>query len=297
MKNLPLLFLAIIVSTTIFAQNVNIPDANFKAALVGNSAINTNMDTEIQTSEATAFTGGMNAGSLAIADLTGIEAFTALTSLDCGGNSLTSLTISTNTALTYLYCGYNSLTSLDVSTNMALTSLDCGYNSLTSLTISANTALISLYCNTNSLTSLNVKNGNNVNFVGFNATDNPNLTCVLVDDTAYMNVNWASAVDAGASYNDVSCTVGIKEQDFLSNVAISPNPTKSTFVLAVTSSRNTVLNMNLTNSLGQVVLSHQSNLNIGLNEVNFDIQNQPSGIYFMSINYENNHFIKKIMKQ
>ena len=76
MKNLPLLFLAIIVSTTIFAQNVNIPDANFKAALVGNSAINTNMDTEIQTSEATAFTGGMNAGSLAIADLTGIEAFT-----------------------------------------------------------------------------------------------------------------------------------------------------------------------------------------------------------------------------
>jgi hypothetical protein len=40
-----------------FGQNVNIPDANFKAYLVGNTAINTNGDTEIQVSEATAFTG------------------------------------------------------------------------------------------------------------------------------------------------------------------------------------------------------------------------------------------------
>jgi hypothetical protein len=38
---------------------VNIPDANFKAYLVGNTAINTNGDTEIQVSEATAFTGAI----------------------------------------------------------------------------------------------------------------------------------------------------------------------------------------------------------------------------------------------
>ena len=35
-----------------FGQNVNIPDANFKAYLVGNTAINTNGDAEIQVSEA-----------------------------------------------------------------------------------------------------------------------------------------------------------------------------------------------------------------------------------------------------
>ena len=33
-------------------QNVNIPDANFKAYLVANSLINTNGDTEVQISEA-----------------------------------------------------------------------------------------------------------------------------------------------------------------------------------------------------------------------------------------------------
>ena len=40
-----------------FGQNVNIPDANFKAYLVGNTAINTNGDTEIQVSEANSYTG------------------------------------------------------------------------------------------------------------------------------------------------------------------------------------------------------------------------------------------------
>jgi hypothetical protein len=41
----------------ITAQIVNIPDANFKAALVGNGEINTNGDDEIQVSEAEAYTG------------------------------------------------------------------------------------------------------------------------------------------------------------------------------------------------------------------------------------------------
>jgi len=64
-------------------QNVNIPDANFKAYLVGNSAINTNGDTEIQVSEAAAFNGSINCNLMNISDLTGIQDFTALTELWC----------------------------------------------------------------------------------------------------------------------------------------------------------------------------------------------------------------------
>jgi hypothetical protein len=64
------------------AQNVNIPDPNFKAYLVGNTAINTNADTEIQVSEAQAFTGNIDCQNLNIADLTGIEAFTNITHLN-----------------------------------------------------------------------------------------------------------------------------------------------------------------------------------------------------------------------
>ena len=88
----PILFFALIgLSNFTNAQNVNIPDANFKAALVGNTAINTNADAEIQVSEATAYTGSIIVGSLSIADLTGIEAFTAIDSLNCHINNLTKI--------------------------------------------------------------------------------------------------------------------------------------------------------------------------------------------------------------
>jgi Leucine-rich repeat (LRR) protein len=63
----------------------------------------------------------LNVYSQNIADLTGIEAFTALTYLDCWDNQLTSLNVSQNTALTSLYCYDNQLTSLNVSQNTALT--------------------------------------------------------------------------------------------------------------------------------------------------------------------------------
>ena len=97
-----------------YAQNVNIPDANFKAYLVGNTLINTNFDTEIQVSEATAFGGAIDCTGQNITNLTGIEAFTALTYLVCYNNQLTSLDVSQNTALVYLYCAANELTCLNV---------------------------------------------------------------------------------------------------------------------------------------------------------------------------------------
>jgi len=59
-------------------QNVNIPDANFKAYLVGHWAINTNGDAEIQVSEAAAFNGQILCDSMFISDLTGIEEFILL---------------------------------------------------------------------------------------------------------------------------------------------------------------------------------------------------------------------------
>ena len=109
-------------------QIVNIPDINFKAYLVGNTAINTNGDSEIQVSEASAFTDTIECANLNISNLKGIEAFTALTYLNCSDNQLTSLDVSKNTALTDLRCSNNQLTSLDVSKNPALGNLHCDGN-------------------------------------------------------------------------------------------------------------------------------------------------------------------------
>ena len=171
---------------------VNIPDANFKAYLVGEPLINTNGDSEIQQSEATAFNGTISCYYMNISDLTGIENFTALTTLFCYENQLTSLDVSQNTALTTLFCDFNQLTSLDVSGATDLYFLQCQSNQLTSLDVRTNTALQYLYCYSNQLTSLDVRNGNNVNFAYFNATVNPNLSCISVDDSIYSSNNWTS---------------------------------------------------------------------------------------------------------
>lgn len=56
-----------------------------------------------------------------ISNLKGIEYFSNLETLDCSGNQLTSLDLSSNTALTHLECANNQLTSLDLSNNTALT--------------------------------------------------------------------------------------------------------------------------------------------------------------------------------
>ena len=171
-----------------FGQNVNIPDANFKAYLVGNSAINTNGDNEIQVSEASLFNGSINLNATSnIYNLTGIQAFTALTTFICTTNQLTSLDVSQNTALTTLSCSFNQLTSLDVSQNTALTQLYCHQNQLTSLGVSQNTALTDFMCFNNQLTSLDVSQNNALSKL--NCSNNQLTSLDVSQNTALTQLN------------------------------------------------------------------------------------------------------------
>jgi Leucine-rich repeat (LRR) protein len=192
MKTLALLLTILLVPFLLRAQIVHIPDANFKAALVGNSSINTNGDDEIQLSEAEAYTYGISVSNRGIADMTGLEAFIAITALSCGSNQLTSLDVSANTALEWLYCYSNQLTSLDVSSNTALTRLDCW---------------------SNQLHSLNVRNGNNASIINCNAALNPALSCITVSDVAYAEANWTN-IDEGVIFSEGGCNVYIPDANF-----------------------------------------------------------------------------------
>ena len=160
MKRLILLFT--LLPFISYCQYTAIPDQNFEQALIDlgyddvidgqvlSSNINTLLVLDVD---------GKN-----ITDLTGIEGFTALTSLDCSQNQLTSLDLTQNTALTSFSCSHNQLTSLDVSQNIELESFICHFNQLTGLDLSANYALRILSCGShwascgNSLTSLDVSN-------------------------------------------------------------------------------------------------------------------------------------------
>ena len=134
----------------------NFPDYNFRSWVRSNC--DTGNDGFLSYEEIEARTS-IDVTARDIVSLKGIEYFTALTDLKCGGNrQMSELDVSKNTALTKLSCGGNQMTSLNVSNNTALTELDCGYNKLPALDVSGCTALTELDCGSNQLTELDVSN-------------------------------------------------------------------------------------------------------------------------------------------
>ena len=234
-----LLLILVLVPMISVGQNVNIPDAIFKAYLVGEPLINTNGDSEIQISEASAFTGGVYCDGLGISDLSGIEAFTALTILWCEMNPLTFLDVSNNTNLTTLNCSFNQLTSLDVSSNIALEKLYCFNNQLISLDVSSNTFLTELYCGDNQLTSLDVSNNL---FLGVFYSNNNQITSLDLSNNTiltelYCMFNQLTSLDVSSNIalTELSCPYNQLECLNVKNV----NPSAITYF-------NTINNPNLT---------------------------------------------------
>ena len=122
-----------------------------------------------------------------IESLKGIEYFTNLRTLRCGGIGLTSLNVSALTSLTWLDCMGNELTSLNVSSNTALRTLNCQSNDLTSINVSTLTNLQSFSCSTNHLTSLNVSN--NTALTTLQASQNQLTALNLSNNTALTSLH------------------------------------------------------------------------------------------------------------
>uniref|UniRef100_A0AB33L5A8 Cadherin domain-containing protein n=1 Tax=Tenacibaculum sp. Pbs-1 TaxID=3238748 RepID=A0AB33L5A8_9FLAO len=141
---------------------VNIPDANFKAVLVANTAINTNGDNEIQVTEANNFTGTLKANNKKISDVTGIEEFINLNALFLSSNQISNIDLSNNTKLKIINIYNNQLTSLDVSKNIKLETLTCSYNNLSNIDLTQNTLLEGLYITNNKLSNLNLQNNSSL---------------------------------------------------------------------------------------------------------------------------------------
>jgi uncharacterized repeat protein (TIGR01451 family) len=157
-KKITLLFCLLIVtfySST--AQKVTIPDANFVKWLTVHipSAMSGNQ-MDINSTAVKTLTR-IDVEDKGIADLTGVEYFPALITLDCGNNllsgipnSLTSLPNLPGT-LDTLICGRNQLTKLPALPSLRI--IKCYNNKLTNLPALPN-SLIELYCNENWLDSL-----------------------------------------------------------------------------------------------------------------------------------------------
>ncbi|GAA0712063.1 hypothetical protein GCM10009430_02110 [Aquimarina litoralis] len=163
---------------TNYCNYTAIPDANFEAELFALGYDDTANDGQVPTALIEVVEDLTIVGK-SIANLTGIEDFTALKTLNCASNTFTTLDLSNNTELISvitkftplttlnisnspnldtLVCSFNDLSTLDVSNNTALTYLECNNNNLDNLDIDLNTALLDLRCGDNNLTALDVSN-------------------------------------------------------------------------------------------------------------------------------------------
>jgi hypothetical protein len=315
MKTLCLL-VAVFFISAVKAQNIEIPDANFKERLLlastanliacdaqGNSIqIDTNQDGEIQFSEALSvkklnITWWQDSP---ISSLEGILNFVNLEELDChrdvitaldltGMSNLKRLACSDNlltgaglkldgcTSLEYLNCGENGLSELDLSDCHNLTELYCRDNNLIHLDVSGCSLLEKLHCHANpNLLTINMQNNNQENWLNF--TMIPSLQHVCADESDIQNVAY---LVANYQYNclvDTSCLF-LQTQSFVFSDAVSiyPNPAHNIVNIY---SETPVSAANIYNNVGQLVLSL-------LDTQNIDVTVLPVGNYFIKVTSDN----------
>jgi Leucine-rich repeat (LRR) protein len=237
MKNLKnfnpsiLFFVAVLISAfTTQAQNINFPDIHLKTVLLANTQVNTNGDNEIQKSEADAFSGLLDVSNSTIYDMTGIEYFTNMTSLNCSGNDLEEIYLAENTGLMRLDCNDNKLFELDVTNLTELMLLDCNTNSISNLNLNANTALIRLMAQNNQLEGLDLSANlalqkldcSNNNLVYLDVSANNALKSINCSSNSLSELNLANHnnvnIPAGsidATGNNLNC-VQVDDQSYSS---------------------------------------------------------------------------------
>ena len=216
MKSFYVLLILFSISFNLNAQIIDIPDANFKNALIS-IGVDTNSDGEISIAEAEATTY-MTINGLSIASLEGIEHFVNLEYLICENNLLTELNLVNNPLMDVLYCNDNQLISLDVSTSTYISEFDCSNNpNLTSIALGQSfdyltinyTGLTEIDLNGVSAHYINIRNNANLtyvqlgyldyyNFHSYTVTDNPVLEIISFKN----GVNQLSNIDYDSgSYN------------------------------------------------------------------------------------------------
>jgi Leucine-rich repeat (LRR) protein len=232
-----------------FGQQTYVPDDNFEQTLI-NQGYDTVLDDYVLTANINQLTI-LQVGSSNIADLTGIEGFTALDFLYCGGNQLTSLDVSSNYNLKELLCAdnqlqslflpnsveildcysnqlsslntdslpnlvnldcsFNYISTLDLSNNIALGRLECISNQMTNLTLN-DTALTFLSCSFNSLTSLDLSQNNNLT-----------IAYVFMNQLNSLNINGADSLVTLIAFKNELTFLDVSSNTILRTLGLSNN--------------------------------------------------------------------------
>jgi hypothetical protein len=304
-----LLLLITIIHSLANSQNVEIPDTAFLYALI-DEGVDTNGDSLISNAEAEIIIS-LDMNERGIVDMTGIEAFVLLDTLDCSDNSLTSLDLSNNKMLRELKCTQNNLTSLEVTNNDLLEWLHCWNNELTSLDVSSNTALKALYIQGNQIDKIDVANNTGLRFLRcrgnqlahLDVTNNTSLTSLSIDEMPTLvcvsvwvlpfppeGVNVDTTDSPNVVFTTEDCSgVGVVDYSH-TGLSIYPNPASS--ILTIETNRSDQYNIEIISLNGQLLFSdiiegptHQ-----------IDLSSFQKGLFFITIKSREFVRTEKIIK-
>ncbi|KRD63027.1 hypothetical protein ASE40_04370 [Flavobacterium sp. Root935] len=166
-----------------------IPDVNFENKLITLGIDRDGVNGKVLTSNVASITT-LNIYGNSIADLTGIQDFTSLTTLDCSNNQITTLDLSKNIKLINLRCTQNKLTTIDISRNIDLQDLSLSSNKLITIDVSKNLALNTLGLYNNNLTSLDISN--NLALKNLYCNENQ-ITSIDLSKNLALNTLWISS--------------------------------------------------------------------------------------------------------
>lgn len=237
---------------------------------------------------------------------------TALDSLYCYHNELTYLDVTHNPNLKLLWCQKNFLNGINVSQNLNLKELDlannylaslslngnpvlnyvnCSNNHIDSLNLQINSDLQRIFCSHNTLSYLNVRNNNNADITTMIADNNPNLTCIFVDDKNYASSapNWQKDSTAHWVETEAECeTFGVVSFPF-QTLRIYPNPVRNMLYIKAKQNLDKLELFDLRGKLLLSKLLDKTNTTLKVNSLS-------QGVYFLKISSDQQSITRKIIK-
>ncbi len=279
MKKTIILFFTLLVGYFVNAQIVNIPDANFKNALIS-LGVDTNNNGEIEYTEAEAV-DSLNVAGVGIEEITGIEAFINIEYLDCSNNEAYGLDVSNATKLIslncnyclsgnlnlslctllkYYYCRSTFTDAINVSNCPQLEELDCSGSIIQNLNLSNNHRLRSLECEGNLLSSLNLSSNDSLEYL--NCSNNYFDALIVPHNQGnhlqYLDCSytWIQSLDLSQNYNLTYLNLqGLSDLDYVC-VWTLPFPPAGVTVIEGAGVNFIICNVNIPNS---PVSSNQNN--------------------------------------
>jgi hypothetical protein len=212
MKKITFTLLFLVISLISKGQTTLIPDPVFEQELI-NQGIDTNGFTgNILNSDAQAIIM-LSVDNANINDITGINAFTNLTSLSCFGNNLTAVNLAI-TNLQTLHIDNNTLSTLDLSNLPALSVLNARNNQIATLIpIPFSNTYTEVRLGNNSLTG-------NIDFSGFSnlsliELSNNNIS--TLDVTGLINLDFLAVDNCGLAVLDLTTNINLTNLTALNN--------------------------------------------------------------------------------